>query len=56
MSLVDEIVRSVNAKLETWSESLKSKGYRISRNKTECMFSGSQSASIDRVSHKFRNC
>lgn len=33
--LVDETAEGVNAKLEVWRETLESKGFRISRNKTE---------------------
>ena len=33
--LIDETARGVNAKLEIWRETLESKGFKISRNKTE---------------------
>ena len=41
--LVDELRDCVNAKLERWREALESKGFKISRTKTEymnCNFSG----------------
>ena len=41
--LVDESRNGVNAKLERWWEPLESKGYKISRTKTEymdCNFNG----------------
>ena len=43
--LVDETARGVNAKLEIWREVLKSRGFKISRNKAEyieCKFSESK--------------
>jgi hypothetical protein len=50
--LVDETARGVNTKLEIWREALESKGFRISRSKTEymvCKFSGTSSALEERV-------
>ena len=50
--LVDETARGVNAKLEIWREALESKGFKISRNKTEYMewkFSVSRSSYNERV-------
>lgn len=50
--LIDETARGVSAKLGTWKQALESKGFRISRSKTEyleCRFSNSQSDSVDRV-------
>ncbi|KAI8559998.1 hypothetical protein RHMOL_Rhmol04G0220700 [Rhododendron molle] len=50
--LVDETARGVNMKLEIWREALESKGFRISRSKTEymmCKFGGTSSAHEERV-------
>lgn len=46
--LVDESRDGVNAKLERWREALKSKGFKISRTKTEYMVCNS-SKHIERV-------
>ena len=34
---VDETRHGVNSKLEIWRDSSKSKGFRLSRSKTDCM-------------------
>ena len=50
--LVDETEGGVNAKLEVWREALESKGFRISRTKTEhmtCKFSGNSNAHTEGV-------
>ena len=50
--LIDETARGVNAKLDVWRETLESRGFKISRNKTEymvCKFSDNQSTNVERV-------
>ncbi|KAI8547555.1 hypothetical protein RHMOL_Rhmol07G0205300 [Rhododendron molle] len=50
--LVDETAKGVNTKLEIWREALESRGFRISRSKTECTvwkFGGTSSAHEERV-------
>ena len=50
--LVDETKSKVNAKLETWREALETRGFRISRTKTEymeCSFSSRRSTNGDVV-------
>ena len=50
MVLVDESRAGVNRKLELWRHTLESKGFRLSRTKTECMmcdFSASRHESGD---------
>ena len=50
--LIDETARGVNTKLEMWREALESKGFRISRSKTEymlCKFSGIHNEHEERV-------
>lgn len=41
---VDETARGVITRLEIWREALQSKGFRISRSKTECKFTNNRSA------------
>ena len=53
--LIDETKSGVNAKLEVWREALESKGFQISRTKTEyikCNFSRSKNTNEETV----KNC
>ena len=50
--LIDETKSGVNAKLDVWREVLESKGFKISRTKTEyikCNFSGSRNTNEETV-------
>ena len=50
--LIDETKSGVNAKLDVWREVLESKGFKISRTKTEyikCNFSGSKNTNEETI-------
>ena len=50
--LIEETKESLEVKLELWRHALESRGFRVSRSKTEymeCKFSGSQDANVGRI-------